>query len=204
MFAISRIVDAALVGLEREARRCDEEQAVYGLDALDELRLHPLLAGAFEEAGFGVHREQRYPSDRRRRRRQEGDRCDFVLTPDARELAAPDAEPTLFDPPDAVPLSEAFWLEAKLAAQFTTAGPNPRYTAQLLSTPRQDVSKLKKDPAIHHAGLLIVLFAEDQHVADHDLEIWNRRALEHGLPIGAAAVRLLVFCDRSKPRTKNQ
>ena len=40
--------------------------------------------------GLGVHREQRYPADRARRRESEGERCDFVLTPDGRPLAAPD------------------------------------------------------------------------------------------------------------------
>ena len=196
MYSLRQIVDAARAGLEGEARRLDEEQAVYGLDALDELGLHPLLADAFEAAGFGVHREQRYPSDRRKRRRHEGERCDFVLTPEGRALAAPDVEPTLFDPADAMALSEALWLEAKLAAQFTTAGPNPRYTAQLLSIPRQDVKKLRNDPAIEHAGLLMIVFAEDERVAEHDLAIWRQRALEDGLPIASTEVSSFAMTDR--------
>ncbi len=195
MFSLPAIADAVCAGLEREARRLDEEQAVQGLDALDELGLHPLLEGALRGAGFGVHREKRYPADRRKRTQIEGERCDLVLTPDGRPLAAPEAEPTLFDPPDAVGLADAFWLEVKLVAQFDTEGPNRRYASQL-ATPRQDVSKLSKDRGIHHAGVVIVLFAEDDRVVEHDLGLWYRRCLDRNLPISPPNLQSFTLTDR--------
>ncbi len=195
MFSLPAIADAVCGGLEREAQRLDEEQAVHGIDALDELGLHPLLEGALRGAGFGVHREKRYPSDRRKRTQIEGERCDLVLTPDGRPLAAPEADPTLFDPPDAVGLADAFWLEVKVVAQFTPEGPNPRYASQL-ATPRHDVSKLSKDRGIHHAGVLVVLFAEDDRVVEHDLGLWYRRCLERNLPISPPHLQSFTLTDR--------
>lgn len=58
--ALARGVAAAEAGLARE-------QAPYGLDALDELALHPILASALAAPvpgpGFGVIREQPYPQE---------------------------------------------------------------------------------------------------------------------------------------------
>jgi hypothetical protein len=176
--------------------RLDLEQSVTGLDALDELALHAILADSLAEAGYGVHREQRYPADRGRRRESEGERCDLVLTPDGRPLREPDAKATLFDRLDAVEPDEAFWLEVKLVSQFTEEGPNRNYASQLLSTVRRDVMKLSKDPDILRAGILIVLFVRDAIVAEHDLGVWQDRCLQRGLPIGAPSVRTLPMIDR--------
>ncbi len=166
------------------------------MDVLDEIALHPTVASALREAGYGVYREQRYPADRIKRSHSEGERCDFVLTPDGRELSQPDAAGTLFDPADTVPLDEAYWLEVKVVSQFTVEGPNANYSSQLLSTVRQDVTKLSKEPGILHAGLLIVLFVQDERVADHDLQIWQDRCLQRGLPIGSPAVRRTQLNNR--------
>jgi hypothetical protein len=196
MWSPADIADAVEQGFARRARELDEEHAVYGLDVLDELRLHPLIEASFRKAGYGVHREQRYPADRRKRILSEGERCDFVLTAEGRPLRNPEAAATLFDPSDATDLDEAYWLEVKTVSQFTPAGPNPQYASQLLSTVRRDVSKLSKDPDILHAGLLIVLFVEDERVAEHDLRIWHERCIARGLPVGAPAVRLLPITER--------
>ena len=174
----------------------DLEQSVTGLDALDEVALHAILADSLAEAGYGVHREQRYPADRARRRESEGERCDLVLTPDRLPLREPDAKATLFDSPDAVELDDAFWLEVKVVAQFTPEGPNRNYSSQLLSTVHQDVMKLSRDRGILHAGILIVLFVRDTAVAEHDLGIWQDRCLQRGLPIGAPSMRMLPMTDR--------
>lgn len=196
MWSVADIADALIDGLARAEARLTEEHAVYGLDALDELGLHPMIEQAFREAGFGVHREQRYPADRVLARFSEGQRCDFVLTPDRRGLREPDRPPTLFDPPDAVPLDEAFWLEIKTARQFTTDGPNPRYTTEMLSVSRADVSKLSRDRHILHAGLGLAAFVEDQRVADNDLKVWYERAVARGLPIGFPSMRLTPISNR--------
>ena len=196
MYSLPHIADALEAGLAAEAARLDQEQAVAGLDALDELRLHPLIGRALENAGYGVFSEQRYPTDRRKRNQTEGDRCDLVLTPDGRELTAPEVEPTLFDPPDALPLPDAFWLEVKVVGQYVSGGPNHNYGSQLLSTVSQDVLKLSRDPAVVHGGLLILLFTEDQRVADHDLEAWLSHCLELRLPVGSPCLRRLPITDR--------
>lgn len=190
------IADAVARGLELQAGALDEERAVHGLDVLDEVRLHPHIADALAAAGFGVHREERYPADRVRRRRSEGERCDFVLTPGGLDLRADDRPPTLFDAPDAVALDDAYWLEVKVVAQFTPEGPNPRYGPQLLSTVRGDVTKLSKDRGILHAGFLMVLFVADPEVALNDMAHWESRCLKLGLPIGAPSRRSLPINNR--------
>lgn len=196
VWSIASIADAAQLGLSEAARNRDLEQAVYGMDALDEVALHPTLAEAFTAAGYGVHREQRYPADRQRRALSEGERCDFVLTPDNRALKHPDAAGTLFDPLDALELADAFWLEVKVVSQYLLEGPNRSYSSQLLATVRQDVTKLSKDPGILHAGLLLILFVQDEMIAENDLKVWQDRCLLRGLPIGAPARRSLAITDR--------
>ena len=195
-WSIADLADTLEEGLREECARLDVEQAVHSLDALEEVQLHPLLAGIFDRSGYGVYREQRYPADRRKRRESEGERCDLVLTPERRSLNQPDAAATLFQEPDAVELDEAFWLEVKVVQQFLMEGANQHYASQLLSTVRRDVTKLSKDPGILHAGLLIVLFVRDASVFEHDLGIWQDRCLERGLPITAPSRRGFSITDR--------
>jgi hypothetical protein len=197
--SVADIADAIETGLKKCCAELDAEQAVYGLDSLDEIQLHPYLERSLREGGFGVYREQRYPAHRRQRALSAGDRCDFVLTPGpapGRPLVMEESRGTLFDDPDAIALDEAFWLEVKVVSQFTPDGPNAGYSSQLLSTVRQDVTKLARDDGILHAALLIVLFVREQLVADHDLRIWQDKCLERGLPIGAPACRSIPIADR--------
>ncbi len=81
------------------------EQAVYGLDAKDELQLQNLLADGLA-ANYSVAREVHYPSSAGRKltHRQ---RCDIVLTPAGRELRLDSAPATLFDAPDLCSADEA-------------------------------------------------------------------------------------------------
>ncbi|MHC4080456.1 MAG: hypothetical protein ACYS15_07990 [Planctomycetota bacterium] len=196
VWSIAEIADAIESALADAARRHDREQSVRGLDALDELSTHPLLARGLSAAGYGVFGEQHYPTEGRRRRDNEGERCDLVLTPGGQDLYDPSREPTLFDPPDAVALDEAFWLEVKVVCQFTPEGPNQRYASQLLSTVREDVTKLSRNRGIRHSGLLIILFAEDRSTAEHDLAAWLDRCLQRGLPVGSPSMRLFEITDR--------
>lgn len=195
-FYPSDIADAVIEGLSAHEAALDKERAVRGIDALDELSLHPIIAQGLAAAGYGVHREVRYPADRVKRKISEGERCDFALTPDNRPLRKPEAAATLFDPPNAVDLEDAYWLEVKVVAQFTTEGPNQQYASQLLSTVRQDVTKLSKDPGILHAGLLLILFVATDEIAEHDLGIWQDRCIARGLPIAAPSIRKLPINDR--------
>jgi hypothetical protein len=195
MWSNREIISAIQMGLSAESDRIESEQAVYGLDALDELALHLLLGTALEKAGFGVHREERYPEYRRSRTRSKGRRCDLVLTRDGRPLAKPEQLPTLFDPPDPVPLNEAFWLEVKIVAQFRLGGSNRRYSSAFAPI-RRDIAKLAKHKGFSYGGLLILMFAQERLVADHDLELWRFQCNEQGFPLGEASLRDIALGDR--------
>ncbi len=85
------IADALASALEQRERELRDEHAVYGLDALVEVDVHPLLVAGLARAGYGVLREQAYPHEWRGKRRSGGRsdlpehrdrrRCDLVLTP---------------------------------------------------------------------------------------------------------------------------
>jgi hypothetical protein len=62
MWRLDDLADAAAAALQAREHALRAEQAVRGLDALDELDFHPILADAFAAAGLGVLREQRFPS----------------------------------------------------------------------------------------------------------------------------------------------
>lgn len=191
------IVETVTEGLRNEAAARDREQAVYSIDALDELGLHPLIHQPLQAAGYGIWPEQRYPADRsRRRRKSDAKRCDLVLSPDDLPLVDPEAEQTLFAPPESVPLEGAFWLEIKTVAQFTTEGPFPHYSKELLQPVTRDIRKLAQDPFIRHAGLLLVLFTADEATADHDLGAWEQRAIAKGYPVGPPIIRRFPLTDR--------
>lgn len=195
-WCVASLTDAIESGLRQEEAGLCEEQSVLGLDARDELTLHELLACSLSRENYGVHREVRYPKARSHRRRSVGDRCDLVLTPDARSLQTPEAADTLFDDHTAVPLEDAFWLEVKVVSQFIEEGGNPAYSSNLLSTVREDVTKLSRDRGILHAGLLILLFTASPEIAEHDLGIWQDKCLEKGLPIAAPCSRTMAISDR--------
>jgi len=194
---VIEICESVAAALHDRARADDAEQAVYSIDALDELGLHPIIQRSLSAAGYGVYPEQTYPSDRgRRARRSEGKRCDIVLTPGERELVDPEAEATLFSPDDAVPLEAAYWLEIKTVSQYTTEGPFGNYSRELLSPVRQDVRKLAADAKIFHAALLLVLFTVSEEIACSDLTTWEMRCLHAGYPVAPPIVRQHPITDR--------
>lgn len=196
-WSTEQLADAIADGLRARARADDLEQAVYGFDHLDELGLHPLIQQALRSAGHSIWPEQHYPGDWSKPRRSEGKRCDIVITPAAdRPLREPLVKGTLFDTPAAVDPEDAYWLEIKTVAQFEASKPFPRFSTELLSTVTQDIKKLWIDPVICHAGLLLVLFTEDQATADHDLAAWHRRCLEKGYPVAPPAIRSLAITNR--------
>ena len=188
-WSTSDIADAVEAGLLGCAKAADEEQAVYGIDALDELGLHPLIQGALTSRGYGVWPEQRYPDARNNSKRSEGQRCDIVLTRDRLPLRDPLIKGTLFDDQPASDPDMAYWLEVKTVAQFETSGPFPRYSAELLAPVAKDIKKIWSDGKIRFGGLLLVLFTAHQQVAEHDLAAWHTRCLDKGLPVGPPAVR---------------
>ncbi|MEC9374611.1 MAG: hypothetical protein VYC34_12240, partial [Planctomycetota bacterium] len=197
---LAGIVDAAAEALRAEAARLDDEQSPFGIDALDELRVHPLLRNAFAAAGYTALSEQRFPGHRGRARRSEGDRCDLVLLdPGHESLEDPLADPALFQPPGAAPES-ACWIEVKLVSQFKVidgeARPNRGYTSQLLQAATADIRKLMNDERIRAGGLLLVMFTQSDEAAEHDLDVWVNRCITKGLSIPTPVRRGFAVTDR--------
>lgn len=201
MWRLDDICAACADGLRAEAERLDHEQSPYGLDARDELALHPLVRAGLARAGLGVHAEQRYPGHRARARRSEGDRCDIVLTErPGQHLLDPLAAGTLFGD-RGVEAGEALWVEVKAVHQFAiaptgAAGPNPGYGALLLGPAMADVRKLASEGAIARAALLLVMFCADEATARHDLAAWMHRCLDKGLPVQSPATEVFAVTDR--------
>jgi hypothetical protein len=191
------LIDAIAQGLRDAARDRDLEQAVYGIDSLDELSLHPLIHHALTRAGYGAWREQRYPGDWALPKRSQGQRCDLVLTPDGLPIRDIQVRGTLFETQPGVDPERAYWLEIKTVAQFEPLGPARGYSRELLSPVVDDIRKLWADGVIAHAGLLLVLFNADQHTAEHDLHAWHDRVLDRGCPAGTPATRGFPLTDRA-------
>lgn len=193
----AEVAAACADALARQEDEHAREAAVRGLDAKDEVQLHPILRDGLSRAGFGAHGEERYPSDRGRTRRNEGRRCDLVVTP--RGLALDEgtrAQPGLFDLPGGCALHDALWIEVKCVAQFCESGPNRAYASNLARPVWRDVEKLAAEPGIQKRAVLLLLFTQDDVVADHDVEAWALLGRRRGLPIGSPVVRRVSIGDR--------
>lgn len=194
------VADAVAAGLAASAAALDAEQAVAGLDVLDEVKLHPFLHAALRAApaGWGVWPEQKFPNGWGKRKHSEGERCDVALTPEGRPIRDPELADTLFGDPGGAAVSpeEAFWLEVKTTAQFGEEGFAKRYAAGLGRTLLADVRKLARDPGIRHAALLLVLFTANRETAEHDAGVWHERALAAGLVVEVPRVRGFAITDR--------
>lgn len=200
----AHIVELAAAGLEAEAQRLAAEQAVRGIDALNEVLLHPLLRAGIATGPYRVLAEERYPPSRARKRRSEGERCDIVIidtreSPGADHLLDPLAAGTLFGSRGAAP-EQAMWVEVKVVHQWMLFDggirANPAYSSLLLREASSDVRKLSKDPAIATAAVLIVMFNDAAATSDHDLGEWHKRCLLMGLPLSRPFLRRFAITDR--------
>lgn len=138
VFSTDTILDVCAAALQREERRRTDEHSPFGIERLDEVELHPIVAAALCADGLGVLREQGYPGEWRGRKgrrkplpeQTERRRCDLVLTTapnlaladrlvEARvaHAAAAQAVGTLFEP-----LVCDTTADASTAAQATAAG----------------------------------------------------------------------------------
>lgn len=68
MWRLPDIADAINEALESHEHALFREQAVYGLDSLTELDLHPIIASGLQSLHCGVVREQPYPHEWRTRK----------------------------------------------------------------------------------------------------------------------------------------
>ena len=185
---LGAVVAAAEAGLRTE-------QAVYGLDAMDEVALHAVLAAGLGE-WYAVAREVHYPSTAGRKlsHRQ---RCDLVLTPRGRPLRLDRAPPGLFDPADACPPEEALWLEVKVAHQFREGGArHSGYGAQWRTAVVTDLEKMAAEPRIKEAGLVLVVFNESRAVLDKDLDLFEHVLMQKEVLAGFRQVSATDILDR--------
>jgi hypothetical protein len=219
-----RAIHHALVeGLSLHEAELAREQAVRGLDAMDELDVHPLLAHGLAAAHWGVLREVPYPvtaglgSAGNRPKHRERDRCDLVLTPEiGMTLADPIAtlrerdawQGSLFEQhaQTAAPArfsclpTDAFWLEVKVVGQFAFVHgvpvPNSAYGSQLTAAFAGDLSKLAADAEVRHGAALLVLFTQDREVAQHDVTVTMHRVLDKGFSLRNPIIESFAIVDR--------
>jgi hypothetical protein len=138
-----------------------EEQAVHGLDRLEEVELQALLAAGLTPA-YLVAREQYYPSANATKKSART-RCDFVLARDDEEL----------------------WLEVKLAQQRREGGAhNPRYAQQWRCAITDDLRKLRADQAIRHAAIAFIAFTDDEARFEADAATFERMLVDEALLCG--------------------
>lgn len=171
------------------------EQAVYGLDARDELAIQAVLADALKQF-YAVAREVHYPSSvgRKLTHRQ---RCDIVLSEKDRPLKLDHAPPTLFDPANQSTAADALWLEVKIAYQFREGGQrHAGYGAKWRTSIVADLQKMESESLIREAGLLLVVFTESQQLLEKDVELFESVLIQKEVLAGFRHVRSVKIQDR--------
>src|SRR3954464_3675941 len=165
MWDFSTLADHLGEALQQAEAEVRLEQAVYGLDAKDELTLQKLLAERLA-AHYEVAREVHYPSTVGKKLTHRP-RCDLVLSERGRPLQLDSTAPALFDPANQAPASEALWLEVKVAYQFRA--PDQRhmgYGPQWRTAVVEDLRKMEAEPGIREAGLVLVVFNESREILE--------------------------------------
>ena len=164
------------------------EQAVHGLDVLNEVALLALLADGLAQH-HRVTREAYYPSVAGKRSHRA--RCDLVLTPRGLPLETREEPLRRGCPPE-----EAFWLELKVAHQLRPSGrSHPRYGPQWRKAIVADANKLRTDPRIVRAALGLVVFNDGAATLEKDLALFEALLGEAG-PFGFRSVRSVAISDR--------
>ncbi len=219
MWRVSAILEASCDAVRSLDETLRDEQAVHGVDSIDEVGLHPVLAGGLMEAGFGVVREVVYPGEHAAGlKRSKRARCDLVLLPEpgltledpATEQAVLNrAEGTLFgelahaidESVPRVPAGDAYWLEIKAVAQhaFVDGVPvsNRAYESSLVKGVMGDAIKLAADASIWSAGAMLILFAASEEIANHDLHAVAHRLLDQEVPVGTPEIGGVPIEDRA-------
>lgn len=197
-----QLLSVAAASIAKAALVSDESQEIRGIDSLDELEFHPLLARAFADAGLGVHREFPLPGPvGRRSKKTERARCDLVLTHDPVRVPA-DPMAVIFESDERLqtlfaqspmvqprlattPLEECYFLEVKSVGQWVyidgVPGPNRTYSSSLTGAIARDLKKLAADDRVTAGGVLLILFTQEREVADHDLPIALHRTLDRNI-----------------------
>jgi hypothetical protein len=195
LYDLSTIADhlAESLQLAEDAHRL--EQAVYGLDSMDELSFHTVLATHLS-THHEVAREVHYPSTASAKRSHRL-RCDLVITPKGSPLKRDTAEPTLFDPACQCSPSDALWLEIKVAYQFREPGVrHTGYSPQWRSAVVEDLRKMEQDTLIHEAALVLIVFNESAMILEKDLDLFETVLAQKEVLAGFRQVRGVPILDR--------
>jgi len=171
------------------------EQAVYGLDSLDEKGIQSLLAAGLSQ-WYEVAREVHYPSSFGKKLTHRA-RCDLVLSPLGRPLRRDATPPNLFDPPQQCEAEDALWLEVKVACQFREG--NVRhggYGSQWRSAVIADLKKMEAEEPIREAGLLLVVFNESKEILEKDLDLFETALVIKEVVAGFRQVRSVKITER--------
>jgi hypothetical protein len=182
----------AIASAEAELRL---EQAVYGLDRMDERQLQLLLAERLS-AHYGVAREVHYPSSRGNKLSHRA-RCDLVLSPKGVPLRHDSAPPSLFDPVSMCEPRRALWLEVKVAYQFREGGlRHMGYGPQWRQKVVDDLRKMEAEEQIREAGLVLIVFNESQAVLEKDLQLFEDLLVRKEVLAGFRQVRSVPITER--------
>jgi hypothetical protein len=207
-----RILECVAEAVSEADRAAHVEQATRGVDAMPEAALQDLIAAACARAGFGVYREQPFPSDVGYHVKESArGRCDMALTEGGAALEDPQRvlleelakKGTLFAGADeargAAP-EEAVWLEVKVVKQFTYSrgvpGPNRGYGSELMRAVEGDLGKLSRDARIARGALLVLVFSDCEATGVHDLGVAVRGALKAGMTLREPRMRAVRIDDR--------
>ena len=195
MWDFPNIVSVLAGAIETQEGALRTEQAVYGLDSLDELQMHERIAAAMLGA-YSVAREVHYPSSAGNKLTHRR-RCDLVLSPLGKPLKLDSRPPSLFDPPDPTEPGDALWLEVKVAYQFREGGiRHGGYSSQWRNGVVTDLQKMEQEAPIRHAGLLLVVFTESIEVFEKDVELFEDVLVQKGVIAGFRQARSVSILER--------
>lgn len=176
--SLTALADEVSAVLQHAEAALALEQAVHGLDTMSEVVLQALLQKGLAQS-YAVTREVHYPASAATKRSSR-QRCDLVLSPVGTQLLPESNEQLslhLLDSASAPrmhPPAESFWLEVKVAYQLRAGGLQHKgYSGQFRQAVVADLRKLRAEPLIRHAALLLIVFNESEEVAGQDLELFE-------------------------------
>jgi hypothetical protein len=194
-YDLSTVADRLGEAIALAERELQLEQAVYGLDARDELALQELLASHLRHH-YEVAREVHYPSSAGAKRTHRM-RCDLVLSPKGCPLKLDFVPATLFDNKQECPPSEALWLEVKAAYQIREGGMrHGGYGSQWRSAVVEDLRKMEAEALIHEAALVLVVFNESGEILEKDLDLFETVLMQKEVLAGFRQVRSVPILER--------
>jgi hypothetical protein len=195
-FDLSTVADDFAHVLSRAEAAFRDEQAVYGLDSLDERSIQRVLAEGLLER-YEVAREVHYPSSASASRLSARKRCDIVLSPKSRPLKLEARPAGLFDPVDVTQPEHALWIEVKCAYQYRELGVrHGGYGPQWRNATIDDIRKMDADERIKEAALVLIVFCETSEILQKDLQLFEDIMVRKEVLAGFRQTREIPILER--------